>query len=247
MMAPLTSMGSRSPFSISGKSRPWAASRAVYITPVIRTRSPALSDSTSASVSGVVMSLVPSGAVVTIPSQHQLFVPMRVAFDGDGDGKRRDVTRVREDVDAERSRVAAVALGPDAEAVGLVEQLLLERVECGIGIRRASSRRSAFLLRIADFSNVPPTPTPRISGGQASGPAVLTHSMTHSLTPWTPSAGVSILYFERFSQPPPLAITMIFMAAPGTTSRWMTAGGLSPVFTRSNGERTMDARRYPSL
>src|SRR3989442_13984391 len=62
---------------------------------------------------------------------------MRVAFDGDGDGKRRDVTRIREDVDAERSRVAAVALGPDAETVGLVEQLLLERVECGIGIRRA--------------------------------------------------------------------------------------------------------------
>src|SRR2546429_896930 len=130
-------MGSRSRFSMSGKSRPWAASRAVYITPVMRTRSPALSDSTSASVSGVVMSLVPSGAVVTIPSQRHLFVAMRVAFDGDGDGKRRDVTRIREDVDAERSRVAAVALGPDAETVGLVEQLLLERVECGIGIRRA--------------------------------------------------------------------------------------------------------------
>src|SRR5437899_6281803 len=66
---------------MSGKSRPWAASRAVYITPVMRTRSPALSDSTSASVSGVVMSLMPSGAVVTISSQRHLFVAVRVAFD----------------------------------------------------------------------------------------------------------------------------------------------------------------------
>src|SRR5258705_5729552 len=140
---------------MSGKSRPWAAWRAVYMTPVIRTRSPALSDSTSASVSGVVMSLVPSGAVVTIPSQHHLFVPMRVAFDGDGDGKRRDVTRVREDVDAERSRVAAVALGPDAEAVGLVEQLLLERVECGIGIRRAQLAEECLLAQDRGFFERP--------------------------------------------------------------------------------------------
>src|SRR5262249_44787765 len=80
---------------MSGKSRPWAASRAVYITPVIRTRSPALSDLTSASVSGVVMSLVPSGAVFTIAfgrrvpevrSQRGLFVPVRVAFDSVGGG-----------------------------------------------------------------------------------------------------------------------------------------------------------------
>ena len=86
-----------------------------------------------------------------------------------------------------------------------------------------------------------------MSGGHASGPAVLTHSMIHSFTPATPSAGVSILYFDRFSQPPPLAMTMIRSVAPGPTSTWMTAGVLSPVFTRSNGERTIEARRYPSL
>src|SRR5438309_5917706 len=66
MMWPLTSIGSRSPFSLSGNSRSWAASRAVYITPLIRTRSPAFSDSTSASLSGVVISLIPSAAVVTL-------------------------------------------------------------------------------------------------------------------------------------------------------------------------------------
>ena len=97
--------------------------------------------------------------------------------------------------------------------------------------------------RIAAFSNVPPTPTPRMSGGQASGPAVFTHSMTKSFTPGSPAAGVSIVYFERFSQPPPLAMSMSLSIAPGTTSTWMTAGVLSPVFTRSKGERTMEARR----
>ena len=71
--------------------------------------------------------------------------------------------------------------------------------------------------------------------------------MIQSLAPSSPSAGVSILYFERFSQPPPLAMTWILSAAPATTSGWITAGVLSPVFTRSNGERTIEARRYPRV
>ena len=48
----------------------WAASRAVYMTPVMRTRSPAFSDSTSASESGGVMSLVPSAPRVIIALTH---------------------------------------------------------------------------------------------------------------------------------------------------------------------------------
>jgi hypothetical protein len=67
--------------------------------------------------------------------------------------------------------------------------------------------------------------------------------MTKSLTPSIPAAGVSIVYLERFSQPPPLAMMATLSSAPGTTSTWMTAGVLSPVFTRSNGERTIEARR----
>src|SRR2546428_13349883 len=84
----------------------------------------------------------------------------------------------------------------------------------GSGLGEPSSRKSAFFERIADFSNVPPTPTPRINGGQASGPAVLTQSRTQSFTPRTPSARVSILYFEPVSQPPPLGLTPIFLAGP---------------------------------
>jgi hypothetical protein len=72
MICPRTSMGSACPASISGRSRACAASRAVYITPVIRTRSPALSDSTSASLSGGVTSFVPSAPVVIIASTPSL-------------------------------------------------------------------------------------------------------------------------------------------------------------------------------
>ena len=82
-----------------------------------------------------------------------------------------------------------------------------------------------------------------MSGGHASGPAVLTHSRIQPFTPSSPSAGVSILYFERFSHPPPLAMSENLRVAPGTTSTWITAGVLSPVFTRSNGDRTIEARR----
>ena len=106
-----------------------------------------------------------------------------------------------------------------------------------------TSRNSACLDRIAAFSNVPPTPTPRMSGGHASGPAIFTQSMMKSLTPSTPAAGVSIVYFERFSQPPPLAMIASLSSAPGATSTWITAGVLSPVFTRSSGDRTIEARR----
>src|SRR5713226_4017264 len=66
MICPRTSMGSGLPASIRGSSRAWAASRAVYMTPVMRTRSPALSDSTSASLSGGATSLIPSAATVII-------------------------------------------------------------------------------------------------------------------------------------------------------------------------------------
>src|SRR6267143_6040279 len=118
------------------------------MTPEMRTRSPAFSDSTSAPVSGVRTSLVPSEPVVTLttfprrgarrpPSQRHFLVAMRVTFDRHGDGERGDVAGVREDVDAERRGVVAVALRPDAQPVGAREQLLLQGVERHIRVRRA--------------------------------------------------------------------------------------------------------------
>src|SRR5262249_61450736 len=128
------------------------------MTPEMRTRSPAFSACTSASESGVCTSLMPSAPVLTLmalrpsrtplsSSQRHLFMSMRVAFDGDGNGKRRDVTRVREDVNAERRRVASVALRPDAEAVGASEQLLLKPVQRGVRIRRAELAKQGFLRK----------------------------------------------------------------------------------------------------
>src|SRR2546430_17667319 len=77
----------------------------------------------------------------------------------------------------------------------------------GSGFGEPSSRNSAFLDRIAAFSNVPPTPTPTMSGGHASGPAVLTHSRIQPFHPPSPPPGGSLLFFERFSPPPPLALS----------------------------------------
>src|SRR5205823_6662557 len=119
----------------------------------MRTRSPALSDSTSASLSGGATSLIPSAAVVTLTaslpgargSQRDLLVPMRVTLDGDGDGQGGDVAGVREDVDAERRRVAAVALGADPQPVRSVEKLLFERVDDRIGVRRAELTEERLL------------------------------------------------------------------------------------------------------
>src|SRR5262245_32090510 len=62
-------------------------------------------------------------------SQRHFLVPMRVAFDGHGDGERCDMARVREDVDAERRGVAPVALRADAQTVGPREQLLLQPIQ----------------------------------------------------------------------------------------------------------------------
>src|SRR5258705_12309182 len=76
----------------------------------------------------------------------------------------------------------------------------------GSGFGAPSSRKSAFLLSRAASSKVPPTPTPAISGGQASGPAEGKDPRSPSLSPATPPAGGGGLFFETGStQPPPSA------------------------------------------
>src|SRR6267143_585294 len=78
-------------------------------------------------------------------SQRDFLVPVRVAFDGHRHGERGDVTRGGEHVDAERGGVAAVALRPDAKAVGAREQLLLQRVEGRIRVGRAELAKERLL------------------------------------------------------------------------------------------------------
>src|SRR4030095_14565650 len=117
MIWPRTSMGSGFPASIRGSSRAWAASRAVYITPVIRKRYTALRVSASASLSGGVTSFVPSAPIVIIAgtssrarSQHSLFVSMGVTLDGDSHRQAGDGTRIRGDVDVARGGVGGGAV-----------------------------------------------------------------------------------------------------------------------------------------
>src|SRR5262249_19167845 len=130
------------------------------------------------------------------------------------------------------------------EAVGARQKLLLERVERRIGVggadlaeQRLLGQDRGLLERAADAHaqdqrrgpRPAPPPPPRRDAGP---PAAQSRA---------PRAAA--VYFERFSQPPPLATIASLSAAPGTTSTWMTAGVLSPVFTRSRGERTIEARR----
>src|SRR5258705_5795956 len=77
--------------------------------------------------------------------QRRLLVTMRVALDGDGDGQRRDVAGIREHVDAEGRRVAAIALRADPEPVDAREQLLLQRVERGVRVGGADLAEQRLL------------------------------------------------------------------------------------------------------
>src|SRR6185436_9352519 len=134
----------------------------------MRTRSPALSDSTSSSLSGGLTSVKPSDAmVITVaaplaphyphpgplpgrerergPSQRDFLVAMRVALDGDGHGQARDVARVAQHVHTEGRGIAAVSLRTDAEAVGVAEDFLLDRVQGRVGIGRAQLTEERLL------------------------------------------------------------------------------------------------------
>src|SRR5713226_6262438 len=168
MIWPRTSIGSGWPASISGSRRAWAASRAVYMTPVMRTRSPAFSDSTSASESGGAMSLVPSAPRVIIAltpsragSQRHLFVAVRVALDRDRHRQARDVARIGQDVDAEGGGVAAVALGPDPEPVGALEYLALHRGHRRVRVGRPQLAEQRLLAQARRLLEGAPHPHPR--------------------------------------------------------------------------------------
>src|SRR3546814_7183820 len=90
------------------------------------------------------------------------------------------------------------------------------------------------------FAAVPPMPMPSIPGGHQPAPIFGTISSTQSTIE---SLGFSIANLVLFSDPPPLAATVMSSLSPGTTRVWMTAGVLSFVFVRLNaGSATIEAR-----
>src|SRR5688572_11418943 len=86
------------------------------------------------------------------------------------------------------------------------------------GWRTVSGRRTAFLASSAAVSNVPPTPTPTMTGGQAFAPARSTVSRTKSVMPAVPSAGTNIRNALMFSAPNPFDATVSHTRSPGTSS-----------------------------
>src|SRR5438128_2436645 len=97
----------------------------------------------SAGASSISVQMILPGSVGML--QRSLLVTMRVALDCHRHRQRRDVAGIREHVDAERGRVAAIALRADAEPIGAREQLLLERVERGIRVRGADLAEQRLL------------------------------------------------------------------------------------------------------
>ena len=99
---------------------------------------------------------------------------------------------------------------------------------------------SDFLASSMAFSALPPMPTPSMPGGHQPAPISGTASTTQSATE---SDGFSIANMDLFSEPPPLAATVISSRSPGTSSVWITAGVLSRVPARlPAGSATIEAR-----
>ena len=65
------------------------------------------------------------------------------------------------------------------------------------------------------FSALPPMPTPSMPGGHQPAPISGTISSTQSATE---SAGFSMANIDLFSDPPPLAATVISSVSPGANS-----------------------------
>ncbi|MND63178.1 hypothetical protein D3C80_544830 [compost metagenome] len=76
------------------------------------------------------------------------------------------------------------------------------------------SSMSASLASIMAFSAVPPIPIPSIPGGHQPAPIVGTVLSTQSTIE---SDGLSIASLDLFSEPPPLAATVISTLLPGTS------------------------------
>ncbi len=83
---------------------------------------------------------------------------------------------------------------------------------------------SASLASSIAFSAEPPMPMPNIPGGHQPAPMSGTVFSTQSTSE---SDGFSITNFDLFSEPPPLAATVISSSSPGTSRVWITAGVLS--------------------
>ena len=83
---------------------------------------------------------------------------------------------------------------------------------------------SASFASSMAFSAEPPMPMPSMPGGHQPAPMSGTVFSTQSTSE---SDGFSITNFDLFSEPPPLAATVISSPSPGTSCVWITAGVLS--------------------
>jgi hypothetical protein len=91
-----------------------------------------------------------------------------------------------------------------------------------------SGRVAAIFARCMHRSEVPPTPTPTIVGGQTRPPHSITRSMTKRLIAAAPSAGISICRNEPFSEPEPLGIISIATVSSRASKSTLMIGMRTP-------------------
>ena len=111
-----------------------------------------------------------------------------------------------------------------------------------------SARVAAIFARWTHRSAVPPTPTPTMVGGHTLPPASSTLSMTKTLMPSTPSAGMHIFRNEPFSEPLPLGIISISSSSSVSEKSMLITGTRRPhevcSFTRVRGWTMEDRSGY---
>src|SRR5215212_3657077 len=93
--------------------------------------------------------------------------------------------------------------GPMPRLFTAIESIFSSFSPSGSSQAEPSGRVAATLARCMQGSEVPPTPTPTMVGGQTRPPTSITRSITKALMPSLPSAGISIFRNEPFSDPAP--------------------------------------------
>ena len=218
MIAPLISKGRSLPSANSSVIRLCAASRAVKSVPLDQNTlsHPEFFDHIIGQRCRETSHLFHVRSSLTLKNRFP--VTIAVALNVDRHRESGDVGGIGFDVDIQSRHCTPQSLRPDTQLIDLFQKLFFQLGNLGIGMPFPTGRRSAFLEIIAAFSNVPPIPTPTMTGGQGLAPDSSTRSTMYRFTPSIPTAGGNATTRLIISPPNPLVSTESLSLSPGTTS-----------------------------
>ena len=180
------------------------------------------------------------------PIEREMRVTRGGAVRDDGHRQRGGMRRVVEHLHIEHRGEAAEPLRTDAEVVDAAINLDAQLLERGSTVRAREARACRWDPSATSWRAAWPSRRCRRCRRRACPadtsppPSRAPLSTTQSATE---SDGFSMANMDLFSEPPPLAATVISTRSPGTSSVWITAGVLSRVPARlPAGSATMEAR-----